>query len=494
MRISPILAGLMLSLSGISTSLAEVTYTTEAGGYILNSGSVTDDMVLTGSGSPTSVGSYHGPSTIVIEEGASLTTPNALFIGGKGYDTTGTSGGDGTIIVSKDATLTVGAENSNDGDGAHLDIGNSQYSCTGTLKIEGGTVNAKAGLVMGSLNAGYGVLEITNGGTLSVDKTGYSSAHEFQLINGEVNIDNGELSTTGDTTAYLGINGGSNVTINITNGGTYSSDGFNFVGYAGDATINVEGEDSSLEFSGVLQLGGGEGVGVVNIENGATVYGNSLSSWDTSSVSIAESASMSVTSVTLNGESTLTNNGTLEGYLEAGFGTTASGTGTFGDTSIQNGATLIIGTLNEDGTITAGNQTHTGSLIVSEGATLTFAIDDFNGTENSALILSEGSTLTVDEAAVVRLYLSEEAIEQSKTLGDDFSLELVNSTAAGETESYVLSNIEIYDMYGEEVEDIAFSGTVDENGNIIINTVIPEPATATLSLLALAAMVARRRR
>lgn len=347
---------------------------------------------------------------------------------------------------------------------------------------------------MGSLNAGYGVLEITNGGTLSVDKTGYSVPHEFQLINGEVNIDNGELSTTGGTTAYLGINGGSNVTINITNGGTYASDGFNFVGYAGDATINVEGEDSSLEFSGVLQLGGGDGVGVVNIENGATAYGNSLTSWDASSVSIAESASMNVTSVTLNGESTLANNGTLEGYLEAGFGTTASGTGTFGETTIQDGATLIVGTLNEDGTITAGHQTHTGNLIVSEGATLTFAIDNLNGTENSALILSEGATLTVDEAAVVRLYLSEEAIEQSKTLGDDFSLELVNSTATAETESYVLSNIEIYDIYGEEVEDIAFSGTVDENGNIIINTVVPEPATATLSLLALAAMVARRRR
>lgn len=190
--------------------------------------------------------------------------------------------------------------------GAHLDIGNSQYSCTGTLQINGGTVNAKAGLVMGSLNAGYGVLEITNGGT-------------------------------------------------------YASDGFNFVGYSGDATINVEGEDSSLRFSGVLQLGGGDGVGVVNIENGAAAYGNSLTSWDASSVSIAESACMSVTSVTLNGESTLANNGSLEGYLEAGFGTTVS-------------------------------------------------------------------------------------------------------------------------------------GTVDKNGNIIINTVVPEPATATLSLLALAAMVARRRR
>ena len=38
------------------------------------------------------------------------------------------------------------------------------------------------------------------------------------------------------------------------------------------------------------------------------------------------------------------------------------------------------------------------------------------------------------------------------------------------------------------------SRTVDENGNIIINPVIPEPATATLNLLALAALATRRRR
>lgn len=191
----------------------------------------------------------------------------------------------------------------------------------------------------------------------------------------------------------------------------------------------------------------------------------------------------------------MVNNGTIsDGFTMLYSGAEASGTGTFSNTTVSGGATLTIGTINEDGTITAGSQTHTGNLELLEGATLTFAIDDLNGDSNSMLILSDGASLTVDEDAVVRLYLSDAAIEQSKELGDDFSLQLVSSTEGSETSPYVLSNIEIYDTDGLKVEDVSFSGQVDENGNITITNTIPEPATATLSLLALAALAARRRR
>lgn len=268
MRISPLLVGLLGALICTTGAMAAVNYTTEGGGYILESGTVDSNMTLTGAGFTTSVGSYKGDSEVTISEGVTLSTPNAMFIGGKGYGTTGTTGGNGTVVVGNGATLIVGAAQTN-GAGAHLDVGNTGYKCTGTLTVDGGTVEAKGGLIVGRVGGGYGIVNISHGGQIIVDNTGVDAgtSHQIQVINGEINIEKGELTTGGDSAIFLGNEAGTKASLKVSEDGTLTA-GTVYAGYAGSSTVTVDGGAMNVES---LQLGGNGGSGVLDITNGAQV-------------------------------------------------------------------------------------------------------------------------------------------------------------------------------------------------------------------------------
>ena len=387
-------------------------------------------------------------------------------------------------------------------------------------------------ILVGGSTKGTGSVVITGEGSeLIIESTSTKNVNNENFIsffsigsangNGDMTVDNGATLTVGTpadgtTYAYIGEAGDGSLTVG--NEGTANIN-------ASQALLSYNNPDGSstitVEAGGELNLGNetqgcntfmgysaADNASLI-IENGGTanIRGNVMvrsSAADGSAAALQNDGTINLqdygpygTAAALHvyDGTAMVNNGTIsDGFTVLNSGAEASGTGTFSNTIVSGGATLTIGTINEDGSITAGSQTHTGNLELLEGATLTFAIDDLNGDSNSMLILSDGASLTVDEDAVVRLYLSDAAIEQSKELGDDFSLQLVSSTEGGETTPYVLSNIEIYDTDGLKVEDVSFSGQVDENGNITITNTIPEPTTATLSLLALAALAARRRR
>lgn len=268
MRISPLLVGLLGALICTTDAMATVNYTMEGGGYILESGTVDSNMTLTGAGFTTSVGSYKGDSVVTISEGVTLSAPNAMFIGGKGFGTTGTTGGNGTVVVGNGATLIVGATQTN-GDGAHLDVGNSEYSCTGTLTVDGGTVVAKGGLIVGRVGGGYGIVNISHGGQIIVDNTGMDdgTSQQIQVINGEINIEKGELTTGGDSAIFLGTEAGTEASLKVGEEGTLTG-GTVYAGYAGSSTVTVNGGSMNLQS---LQLGGNGGSGVLDITNGAEV-------------------------------------------------------------------------------------------------------------------------------------------------------------------------------------------------------------------------------
>ena len=244
-----------------------------------------------------------------------------------------------------------------------------------------------------------------------------------------------------------------------------------------------------------MQIMGDGCSGALNIKGGATATGSSLYVYgEAAAVSLAENSKLDVDDLVITKKGSLVNDGVLEGSLTLENKAVASGTGTFDVTQIKSNSTLIVGTLNADGSVSAGSQTHKGSLTLDADSIITFAINDFGSADNSMLTLSETATFNVEEGVEVRLYLSDAAIERTKTMERDISLCLINREN-GDGSAFVpfANSIEVYNSHGDVVDDITFAGAVDENGKLVIN-LVPEPTTATLSLLALAGLAARRRR
>lgn len=152
-------------------------------------------------------------------------------------------------------------------------------------------------------------------------------------------------------------------------------------------------------------------------------------------------------------------------------------------TSLQNNASLTV-----QGIATIGeNASFYGNLIIASGTTLTMA-DTFNLygdlTLNGGVTL-DGSMLT----AIQDLAYGESLAIFDKVSALVFSA-VENPTMTLDTEALARVDASLY--FTNLEEGIYFITHVDQQ--VIITSNIPEPTTATLSLLALAALAARRRR
>ncbi len=220
----------------------------------------------------------------------------------------------------------------------------------------------------------------------------------------------------------------------------------------------------------------------------------------------------------------LDNNGSISKVtLEGG---KVSGSGSFAGLEMLGGE-LVVGN-------SPGLQTYTDALDLTEG-TVTFSLADAGtaatadthgwGSAAYSTIDMSGNALTIggkvsfvleiggaaleslvaaDSAAIsFNLSLIQNIDSESLTLSDAALSELLANTsiiitadAEGLTDStLVLAGLDITSMlsnavYSYEGNTLVFSGTVTNDGSLSI----PEPTTATLSLLALAALAARRRR
>lgn len=160
------------------------------------------------------------------------------------------------------------------------------------------------------------------------------------------------------------------------------------------------------------------------------------------------------------------------------FGTTELGILVENGGSVTLGADSSVGSIEmNNGNITVEGNSTTGSLTLN-GGTITFE-------NNAAITLQQGAEVSLLGVDIV-ISVSSDTLAD---LANGFSYQLFTNG----TDTTMLDNSQITFTDGKESIQAVVNGTVD-GGNVTVNQVIPEPTTATLSLLALAALAARRRR
>ncbi|MBR1997755.1 MAG: PEP-CTERM sorting domain-containing protein, partial [Akkermansia sp.] len=140
------------------------------------------------------------------------------------------------------------------------------------------------------------------------------------------------------------------------------------------------------------------------------------------------------------------------------------------------------------------------NLIIAAGseATLEFADTASQMTlDNLALLVdsdNESATLTLNnisfDSFTLMIELTDEQISSAGT-----PLSFTNLSLAGVDLTGIETDVVFVDSQGKKVSTISENVTYDNNtGTFSVTASIPEPTTATLSLLALAGLAARRRR
>ena len=418
-------------------------------------------------------------------------------------------------------------------------FGSTKFSMTqtgGTMNVYGATNLGADATITQEGNAGTMVLRDTvflqgsNSTTKfnqSADKATLVIGRLERTFNNNYNI---EFNQSGEGLIHLayGSNFGkeSTISLNQTGNGTITIGGGHDTELTGTlptdyALDKVDTKASTTSFESVnttYQINQ-SGAGEINIKENATIVADS--------VNVGEKAHLVV-----DGQLNIT---TGEGNSAKVYGT-VSGTGTI---------TVTGGVLENHGTIgVAPSQATFGeddisTLADSEALLITIAGGEFvnYGTTDSS-ILVDGGTLTLDEGVLADITLNSGSIvvnsdsttgsltlnggtiifeENAKlTLVDGAELNLTNTvievlvseeTLAGlkdgssdpftlfETQDVTTDLKGITVNFTDGTNDLTakVDGTADGTG-VVITTIVPEPTTATLSLLALAGLAARRRR
>lgn len=454
-----------------------------------------------------------------------VTVDGAQESGNLTVDGTGTA----TLTGEADSSLTTSGVAVNDG--ATLVVGTA-------LSTSAPEEGAEAGKVA----VNNGTLKVTDSGSVDADITlGVAASGE----------EAGAEATTGKVAAgILTVEGtGASITGGVLNvdelaGGTVAK-----------ATVTVDASLVDGQADGVATLDGAtiganstlevKADSTLVLENGATVAADT---------SLADGASVKAGDITVTGQEgassgvdytdgSLTNNSlsnavvsnatvtisaaatpVVSGFFARSANETVEGKTVITDTTFKNNSTIkllsgadltltnvIIGA---DTTITNDNASSvsvefTGTTgIEASTSTSTVAVDSTTSDTTTKLTISTLSALadsTVTFAADSSLNLSIELSSAAWTTflagleaGDDFSFALASVAATNAATNITSASVEIYGGTGEDYAAYSYTGgTVSyDNGSILISggEVIPEPSTTALSLMALAGLLARRRR
>ena len=260
---------------------------------------------------------------------------------------------------------------------------------------------------------------------------------------------------------------------------------------------SVEGKINFYgDFSGAKYDIEQEGTGTININTDCTFKANNVTIGSGSNFNIDGSMTIYGTAK-LNGNVTV--NGTLEessSLLEI-VGGKVENSGTINmDISMSGGEltamdkSAFANITATSGTIYLGENITLGTLTLGVDANIasTFALR--NQQNGVTVYVGEGGVL-VDELNI----LGDNVTFVAKTEGslEDISAPITLFYSTTEGTEYDLGNAKLFvqDVTGEQTE-VAFKDNGD--GTVTVTGAIPEPTTATLSLLALAALAARRRR
>ncbi len=527
------------------------------GSLVLNqSANATVANAISGDGSVTKKGTttvtLTGANTY---DGGTSVENGAIQLDGAGTLGTGAvtlgdsaAGTQGSLVLNQSANATVA--NAISGKGSVTKKGTATVTLTGANTYEGGTtVEAGTLKVEKTGNLGSGAVTLKEGATLEVTKgSGLDSgkADQSNAINmagsavslteasllGKITLSNKEDGTTSSNTIT-----GNNAALSATS---------SIVG-TGDLSLSASGNElhvySDASFRGNLELAAGtinighSQVGGANIHNngavnitGAAVHMNKK---DASAGTLANTGDVNISggSLTVNDGTSIVNGGVVNvkgGTLTINEGGIVSSTinavqgetialtlsakpTTFnltgdgltytnvtitkdGITGGTNGGSIANAVVKVTGTYSLSNVTLTNSSLIQGTAEALSSTDvTLTGTTVVSLAALDAASSTdflsgMALTGTLVLDMSDDLIAQYNTYNNSFSVTFTGLDATADTASFQISE--------RMQEAFVLTSTSTESGLVynFESKAVPEPTTATLSLLALAALAARRRR
>ncbi len=513
------------------------------GGYVYQSTSLDTSSGGTFTGTVVAE-STAGATEITIAGG---TIGGNIFGGGYVAASSITNNESGSIVVSTSASIlgntSITIEAGTVGTGSSVILGGGYINASGidaeakvygdtSIQISGGTINASI-YGGGNNNSNVGNADVLGdttititGGTINGDVTAsglnYTSTYGDAsiTISGDATI-TGSIAGTTPTSTVLGT-----TTLNLgTAESTYeqtiqSVSNFDLVTVSTGSDVEVAGsltDVTELQVNGTLTLSESTDVSIITITEDATlnvtatgssIFSNTNLVWENSgtvNISAAENATVGYTytifasDVSITGEltssdGTISNNTYTVGV--AGEDYTAivldAGTGTI----VENGSTI---TLNTEGdstssvvmqfnveasvtitsvnTITAESDSSFADIVIETVGTdslISSAAYEFNLESG----LGENDTVLISFYVGIADYDISQFVIYHKSGDDDGVWEEIEASDLSYSDNYLSFTVDGFSSYGYALK----TGT------------IPEPSTATLSLLALAGLMARRRR
>ncbi len=405
----------------------------------LKKSNVTSDYYMT-------VGGPDGKGSLSLED-SNLKVTGTLNVGtpmGWWWDMSCTNVSSTT--VSKDSTEVYYGQydNSKDTTDYNRDFGTGTVTVAGNSSLEVGTT-----LVM-------------HNATLNV-----TGPEAVVTCNTNYNLDGTPFENMGvGGGIILARTSGSTTNINVTEGATFNALHMisGMYGATNTATnIKVDGEKSSLNVTGTMALG----------------YGDEDQATSKATLTVTGGAELSAGALLLGEQAS--EYGTHEVDVTVGEGSSVSA----GELNISHGANMeVSGSLSVEELYM-----NAGALTLNEGSNLTITLDTLPA--NGAVItLSEDATFT-DLGSEITLTLVGSALEALVNGGAEFVL----VAGANDDDTIAVDKVTINTtVAGATIEDVKISTNADGSVSVKASASIPEPTTATLSLLALAALAGRRRR
>ncbi len=461
-----------LTVSNGSTATLGNAYLGYYGG---SEGDITVNTGASATMQQTLVGYYDGTTGEVTVDGGTLTTGNT-WVGGSG---------NGELLVDNAGQATLdylcvgGSVTIEDGSSAET-IGSLVVKSGAALAVTDG-VNADGTDAASSLKVGAALV---NDGTITADLSKGGSLEAISMDNaGEMEV---SLANGGSVSAVEVSNSGT-MTANLADGASYNA---TFLNNTGTTTVNLAAggcfETAVVDNTGTL---------TVTVGNGASYEAATVNNSGTMDIELKEGAAMVVDTYVNAGDSTITAaEGTtcqISSLDLSGGSMKLDGDGEFNLGGSAEGENGLSSTFHVSGLTTTTN-IDISSLVSESVDNLKFTINDksvftLNFTAEALANIKEGeeATFTLTLVAGYEGFSVEEGtlsylLDNNTRYVFETALAFAADASAGAAD-YVVKDAQ-YLMVGN---DLVWTGSVKG---------IPEPATATLSLLALTALTARRRR
>ena len=508
-----------IGIGSLSTTTTHDEYT----------GIIAQDVVVNGNGSTTNLETTNlTTNTLTVNEGRVSIHTSSNYKQGNTHFVVFDADDSKQVSIREALNINGGTTTIGNGTGANLQTAFGKLTYTGDTWVEGTLISVKSAEVSAA--------QITqSNGTLKVQGNSVSvGGLQIDQTNGNMSISDGAyhdladygdcvITQSGDNASMnLGIIRAYNAQYNlikeklIENGVSVELSPSVALNQSGSGTINMSGVDftaeigSSSELSSVKQSGSGSinlngeykgvtfdvkqtGSGTINVN--ASMSLNEVTLTDENGkggkLNVAKGATVSVNSITIDG-GRIVNNGTINGVVSMALRSA-------GDTiHITDGELVNSGTINASINMTGGTLVaEAGSEIAGLTATGGDVLVEGDITMTGDLVLDGDAELIFGDAdSIIDLGDYEFVFNGGSialTLGDKELEDVVLFTGAKENSYYNGYEVTLKDTTGKTMGTAVMNR--NEDGTVTLEAAaVPEPTTATLSLLALAALAARRRR